>query len=45
MIKEIQLRINLIEEIKEDILNYKASKKLDININEISWHLQKLQCL
>tara|TARA_B100001063_G_scaffold62521_1_gene56593 strand:- start:4253 stop:5812 length:1560 start_codon:yes stop_codon:yes gene_type:complete len=36
MIKEIQLRINLIEEIKEDILNYKASKKLDININEIS---------
>ena len=29
MIKEIQLRINLIEEKKEDILTYKASKKLD----------------
>ena len=36
MIKEIQLRINLIEEKKEDILTYKASKKLDINIEEIS---------
>ena len=36
MIKEIQLRINLFEERKEDILTYKASKKLDINIEEIS---------
>ena len=36
MIKEIQLRINLIEEKKEDILTYKASKKLDIDIEEIS---------
>ncbi|MDC0497065.1 FAD-binding protein [Flavobacteriaceae bacterium] len=36
MIKEIQLRINLFEERKEDILKYKASKKLDINIEEIS---------
>ena len=36
MIKEIQLRINLNEEKKEDILTYKASKKLDINIEEIS---------
>ena len=36
MIKEIQLRINLIEERKEDILTYKASKKLDIDIEEIS---------
>jgi uncharacterized FAD-dependent dehydrogenase len=36
MIKEIQLRINLIEERKEDILKYKASKKLEINIKEIS---------
>ena len=36
MIKEIQLRINLFEERKEEILTYKASKKLDINIEEIS---------
>ena len=36
MIKEIQLRINLFEERKEDTLTYKASKKLDINIEEIS---------
>ena len=36
MIKEIQLRINLIEEKKEDILTYKASKKLDVDIEEIS---------
>jgi uncharacterized FAD-dependent dehydrogenase len=36
MIKEIQLRINLIEERKEDILKYKASKKLEINVKEIS---------
>ena len=36
MIKEIQLRINLFEERKEDTLRYKASKKLDINIEEIS---------
>ena len=36
MVKEIQLRINLIEERKEDILLYKASKKLNLNKNEIS---------
>ncbi len=36
MIKEIQLRVNLIEERKEDILKFKASKKLEINIKEIS---------
>ena len=36
MVKEIQLRINLIEERKEDILLYKSSKKLNLNKNEIS---------
>ncbi|MHB0754158.1 NAD(P)/FAD-dependent oxidoreductase [Polaribacter sp. M15] len=36
MIKEIQLRINLVEEKKENILTYKASKKLSVNITEIS---------
>ncbi|WP_397446100.1 NAD(P)/FAD-dependent oxidoreductase [Polaribacter sp. R77954] len=36
MIKEIQLRVNLIEEKKENILIYKASKKLSVNITEIS---------
>ncbi|MDB9712980.1 FAD-binding protein [Flavobacteriaceae bacterium] len=36
MIKEIQLRINLIEERKEDIIIYKASKKLNLNVKEIS---------
>ena len=36
MVKEIQLRINLVEERKEDILLYKSSKKLNLNKNEIS---------
>ena len=36
MIKEIQLRVNLIEELKEDILLYKASKQLGIDKSEIS---------
>ena len=36
MIKEIQLRVNLIEERKENILLYKASKQLSINESEIS---------
>ena len=36
MVKELQLRVNLIEEKKEDILLYKASKKLEINQNTIS---------
>ncbi|MEE9408108.1 MAG: FAD-dependent oxidoreductase [Polaribacter sp.] len=36
MIKEIQLRVNLIEERKENILLYKVSKKLDIPKSEIS---------
>jgi hypothetical protein len=31
MVKEIQLRVNLIEEKKENILLYKASKKLEIS--------------
>ncbi|WP_271406645.1 NAD(P)/FAD-dependent oxidoreductase [Tenacibaculum soleae] len=36
MVKELQLRVNLIEEKKEDILKKKASKKLNINIAEIN---------
>jgi len=36
MIKEIQLRINLIEERKENILLLKASKQLNIDKSEIS---------
>jgi len=36
MMKEIQLRINLIEEKKEDILRYKASKQLGVAKNEIT---------
>ena len=36
MVKELQLRINLIEERKEDILLFKAAKKLDISKNEIN---------
>ena len=36
MVKEIQLRINLVEELKEDILLQKASKQLKVNKNEIS---------
>ncbi|WP_299051025.1 FAD-dependent protein [uncultured Polaribacter sp.] len=36
MIKEIQLRVNLIEERKENILRFKASKELKIAIAEIS---------
>ncbi len=36
MIKEIQLRVNLIEERKENILNYKAAKQLSINTTEIT---------
>ncbi len=36
MIKEIQLRVNLIEEHKENILLYKASKQLTIDKSEIS---------
>ncbi|MGY0426604.1 MAG: NAD(P)/FAD-dependent oxidoreductase, partial [Polaribacter sp.] len=36
MITEIQLRINLIEERKENILLYKASKQLNVDKNEIS---------
>ncbi|MCH3882425.1 MULTISPECIES: NAD(P)/FAD-dependent oxidoreductase [Tenacibaculum] len=36
MIKELQLRVNLIEERKEDILLFKAAKKLDIARNEIN---------
>ena len=36
MVKEIQLRVNLIEERKENILFFKASKKLNLNTNEIS---------
>ena len=30
MVKEIQLRINLVEELKEDILLQKASKQLEV---------------
>ena len=36
MVKEIQLRVNLIEERKENILLYKASKQLGVDQNEIS---------
>ncbi|KAB1155404.1 FAD-binding protein [Tenacibaculum aiptasiae] len=36
MVKELQLRVNLIEERKEDILKKKASKKLEINIASIT---------
>ena len=36
MVKEIQLRINLVEELKEDILLQKASKQLGVDKNEIS---------
>ncbi|WP_299121819.1 FAD-dependent protein [uncultured Tenacibaculum sp.] len=36
MVKELQLRVNLIEERKEDILKKKASKKLAINIASIT---------
>jgi uncharacterized FAD-dependent dehydrogenase len=36
MIKDIQLRVNLIEERKENILLYKASKVLGIDVSEIS---------
>ena len=35
MIKEIQLRINLIEEKKSEILLHKASRKLGIDSKEI----------
>ncbi|WP_299161293.1 FAD-dependent protein [uncultured Tenacibaculum sp.] len=36
MVKELQLRVNLIEEKKEDILKKKASTKLEINIANIT---------
>ena len=36
MVKELQLRVNLIEEKKEGILKRKASRKLDINISKIN---------
>ena len=36
MVKEIQLRVNLIEERKENTLLYKASKLLKVDKNEIS---------
>lgn len=36
MVKELQLRVNLIEEKKEDILKKKASRKLNINVSEIN---------
>ncbi|SDS13342.1 hypothetical protein SAMN05216503_2076 [Polaribacter sp. KT25b] len=36
MIKDLQLRVNLIEERKENILLYKASKQLSIDVSEIS---------
>ena len=36
MIKEIQLRVNLIEERKENVLLYKASKQLGVDKNEIT---------
>ena len=36
MIQEIQLRVNLIEERKENILLYKAAKQLDVDKSEIS---------
>ena len=36
MVKELQLRVNLIEERKEGILLFKASKKLGVTKNEIT---------
>ena len=36
MIKEIQLRVNLIEERKENTLLYKAAKELSLDVSEIS---------
>lgn len=36
MVKEIQLRVNLIEERKENILLYKAAKQLKVDKSEIS---------
>ncbi|WP_339883604.1 NAD(P)/FAD-dependent oxidoreductase [Polaribacter vadi] len=36
MIKEIQLRVNLIEEHKENTLLYKAAKELSLDVSEIS---------
>jgi uncharacterized FAD-dependent dehydrogenase len=36
MVKEIQLRVNLIEEHKENVLLYKASKQLGVDKSEIS---------
>ena len=36
MVKEIQLRVNLIEERKENVLLYKASKQLGVEKSEIS---------
>ncbi|PKH49349.1 FAD-binding protein [Tenacibaculum sp. Bg11-29] len=36
MVKELQLRVNLIEEKKEDILKKKASRKLDIALSTIT---------
>ncbi|MGB1042156.1 MAG: NAD(P)/FAD-dependent oxidoreductase [Tenacibaculum sp.] len=36
MVKELQLRVNLIEERKEDILKKKASRKLSIPFSEIT---------
>ena len=35
MVKEIQVRTNLIEEKKSEILLHKASRKLGIDANEI----------
>lgn len=36
MVQELQLRVNLIEERKEDILRFKASKQLDVDISDIT---------
>jgi hypothetical protein len=36
MIKDLQLRVNLIEELTENILLYKASKELGVDASEIS---------
>ena len=36
MVKELQLRVNLIEEKKEGILKKKAARKLDIAISSIT---------
>ena len=36
MVKEIQLRVNLIEEKKENVLLFKASRQLGVDKNEIS---------